>query len=50
MTKTELRQIPEIIDTFQDLVKCSICKTYSYKKNWRFHKKEHRYGDNGRWV
>ncbi len=41
---------PEIISEFEDLVQCSICKTYTPKNQWNYHKKDHRYEEDGRNV
>ena len=39
-----------ILDTFADTVQCSACKSYVLKKQWKFHKKDHRYSEDGRNV
>ena len=39
-----------ILDTFKDTVKCSICKFYLLKINWKSHKKDHKYSNDGRAV
>jgi len=39
-----------IIDRFSDLVQCSKCKSYILKKQWKDHKKEHKYDEDGRYA
>lgn len=39
-----------IIDTFADLVQCSKCKAFVEKKNWKWHKREHKYDEDGRFA
>jgi len=34
--------------TFLDLVECPICKSYVKKKDYRWHKQDHKYDYDGR--